>query len=248
VPDPDNYTVLLRFLGTTPTTSSITKTLLSLIRQLSRLFNLEAADEPLRNARKTSLKDHLLALLTTITAKFVDRKIVIILDSIDQLVTSDYDLDWVIDRPPPNVKFVYSVIGSHESILQTFTATVQVPDCNLLKISTLDEELSVQIVQAWLAGRHRQLSPGQWTVVRSMLARATLFPLYIKLLFDVVVKWTSFHAPEEEFTVGVRDIDSCIRYLFKVFEKEHGYLLFSRSVVYMSSFANGNDFGRVQEL
>lgn len=56
-----------------------------------------------------ALKEIFHDILKVITTKYPERKIVIVLDSIDQLAPSDYSLDWVLDELPHRVKMLYSV-------------------------------------------------------------------------------------------------------------------------------------------
>ena len=92
VPDPENYVVILRFLGTTPGTSNILSTYKSVIYQLTRIFNLKNRDR--RLSTKNDAKDFLNELLFTLSVQYPEKKILILLDSIDQLSTSDYNIDW----------------------------------------------------------------------------------------------------------------------------------------------------------
>ena len=65
-------------------------------------------------------------------------KILIYLDSIDQLVRQDYNLDWLISTVPNNnVKIVYSVLSDYEGIFERIGEVVS----NYFKINelTLDE-------------------------------------------------------------------------------------------------------------
>ena len=118
--DPDNYTIILRFLGTTPATSIINRTLISIIYQISRIYKFTLPDINMRMLTKNQLRELFQELLINILSHNPRRKIVFILDSIDQLNSVDYDLEWVLDILPDNIKMIYSVIGSHQSILKTF--------------------------------------------------------------------------------------------------------------------------------
>ena len=84
--------VILRFLGTTPGTSNILSTYKSVIYQLTRIFNLKNRDR--RLSTKNDAKDFLNELLFTLSVQYPEKKILILLDSIDQLSTSDYNIDW----------------------------------------------------------------------------------------------------------------------------------------------------------
>ncbi len=98
VPDPQNYITILRFLGTTPGTSNIINVYQSLIYQLVKIFNLSKIDK--QKNKKNELKDHLSDIILFISHANPQKKIVIFLDSIDQLSTSDYNLDWLIEQFP----------------------------------------------------------------------------------------------------------------------------------------------------
>ncbi|RNA06167.1 NACHT and WD repeat domain-containing 2-like, partial [Brachionus plicatilis] len=74
-----------------------------------------------------------------------------------------------------------------------------------------------------------------------------LYPLYVKLIFDIVSKWTSFYEPDDEFKKCL-NIDSSIRYLFLSLEQVHGSLLFSRTIIYMSLFKNGISENEIEDI
>jgi len=115
------------------------------------------------------------------------------------------------------------------------------------EITSLDIHLAMDIIKDWLTKAKRSISSAQWLVLTGMFESATLYPLYVKLVFDVVSKWTSFTVPSKEFK-NCKNIDSCIKYLFTCFEKDHGKLLFSRAIIYMSSFANGISESEIESI
>jgi hypothetical protein len=54
---------------------------------------------------------------TFIKKCFPNRKAIIILDSIDQLNSSDFDLQWLIELFPSNIKMIFSTLPKHGLIL-----------------------------------------------------------------------------------------------------------------------------------
>ena len=59
MPDPVNYSIVLRFLGTTPSTSNIIKTYTSILHQIARIFNIKMppyAHENKQNANVSTTK------------------------------------------------------------------------------------------------------------------------------------------------------------------------------------------------
>ena len=93
-----------------------------------------------------------------------------------------------------------------------------------MEVQQLKKTVVVSILEDWLKKVNRSLSEKQWEILDNIFDRAKLYPLYIKLIFDIVVKWTSFQVPNEEFK-NCTNIDLCISYLFKIMEKNHGKLL-----------------------
>ena len=195
------------------------------------------------------LKEILQAQFSKLNKLYPDKKLVIILDSIDQLNPSDYSLDWFIDLLPDNVKMIYSTLPEHGQILQKLKANVNLCDSygNFLKIQSLDNQLSITILEDWFRHENRNLSRVQWTLIHQMLSYSELYPLYVKLIFDIVIKWPSFYMPEQDFH-NCMDIDMLIKYLFQNMEIVHGRLLFSRAIIYMSSFRNGISENEIEDI
>ena len=186
-----------------------------------------------------------------IESLYPQKKLVIILDSLDQLNSYDYGLDWFIEILPANVKMIYStlpILGDILSKLQATDILGQNPE-NFLEIKSLDKDLAIQILEDWLKKEKRNISPNQWEVVHSMFSKekVILYPLYIKLIFDIILKWASFEVPDENFA-ACNKIDDCIQYLFQSLEAIHGKLLFSRAIIYMSSFKNGISEHEIEDI
>ena len=174
---------------------------------------------------------------------FKNKRLVIVLDSVDQLNASDYTLDWLIEEFPSCVKFVYSTLCNYGGILERFQSDELVLSQNLIDIQSesfgLDKEKSKTIIEDWLKVAERKLSEKQWQIINDMIKNAEhLFPLYLKLLFDISSKWASFYEPTSDF-IECSNIDKCIGYLFKRLENDYGVLFFQRIITYLTSFRNG---------
>jgi hypothetical protein len=139
---------------------------------------------------------------------------------------------------------IYSTLPNHGDIKQNLTTLFsnlsENVATNFLEIKSLNKELSLHILSDWLKREKRNLSPTQWDCLDALFTaeNCLLYPLYIKLIFDIVVRWTSFEIPDAKFK-DCKQIDDCIRYLFDYLESIHGRLLFSHAIIYMSSFKNG---------
>jgi hypothetical protein len=246
VDDPENYTIILRFLGTTPSTSNIHSTFNSVFYQLSKIFSIPMPKRVLQLSY-IDLKLIFLRQLNLILEIYPTKKVVILLDSLDQLNPYDYALDWSPEKLPPNTKIIYSVIPDHGKIQQRFEAKENTNPNNFIEITSLDTRLAKLILEDFLKSANRTLSAEQWSVLEDMFAKATLFPLYVTLIFDIVAKWPSFYEVTEKFTKCLT-IDQCIEYLFTILEIQHGKLLFSRSIIYLSLFKNGISESEIEDI
>lgn len=246
VPDPQNYTIILRLMGTTPLSSNMLSIFNSIVHQLCKLFNLKKPEKSI-SSKAIILKNYLLDQLTFITEKYPTKKIVIILDSIDQLHPSDYTLDWFLDQLPRNVKMIYSTLPNHGEIMTHMKKYERLTTDCFLQITSLNTSLATLIIEDLLKKANRRISERQREVLNDKLAKGTLYPLYIKLLFDIISKWQSFYQPDDAFK-NADTIDQCIIYLFRSLEKTHGKLLFSRSIIYMTSFKNGISENELEDI
>ena len=245
VPDPDNYVIVLRFMGTSPTTSNICNTLKSVIQQLAKVFNMPLPDKNLET--KVAIRDFLFQQLVFISTNYPNTKLILFLDSIDQLSTEDYNTEWIIYELPKNVKMIYSTLPNHGGILDRIKCMPLMTDTFFMNITSLSKTIVKTILENWLSKHHRSLSEKQWKVLDALFERAKLFPLYIKLMFDIIVKWPSFFEPPDRVKDLV-NINHCIKYLFNLLENDHGKLLFTRSIIYMTSFKNGISESELEDI
>ena len=232
-------------MGTTPGTSNITSTFKSVIYQLSRIFNTKATEK--RIDTKTEISEYLYQQLMSLSIKFPDKKILILLDSIDQLSTADYNIDWMFTDLPPNLKMIYSTLPNHGNILNHLKLMKGFDDSYFLEVKSLTKANVVTILEDWLSKNKRSISEKQWKILNDVFKISTLFPLYVKLMYDIIAKWTSYYEPNDEFK-KCSNIDKCIQYLFEMLEKNHGKILFSRSMFYMSTFNNGVSESELEDI
>jgi hypothetical protein len=181
--------------------------------------------------------------------EYPHKKLVIILDSVDQLTHDAYNLEWVEYFLPPNIKMVYSTLPEHERILDNFRGRGQNldPIDNFLEVESLDASTAHSILSDWLRRESRRLSTDQLEIISKMFKATSVFPLYVKVIFDIVAKWPSYFKPDQKFQ-NCKSIDQCIMYLFESLEFLHGKLLFARTVIYMSVFKNGISESELEDI
>ena len=223
-------------------------TLNSIIYQIAKMYKLKAPlTSSISNTSIEILKNYLYEQFLTINSLYSNKKLIIILDSIDQLNSNDYSLEWFLETLPNNIKMIYSTLTKFGGILDNLSTKRSLTEENYIKIHSLDVSVSKTILNDWLSHSKRSISPYQWKILDKMFEKITLYPLYIKLIFDIIIKWTSYYEPDDDF-LKCNTIDKCIKYLFRSHEKTHGKLLFSRSIIYMTSFKNGISENEIEDI
>lgn len=69
--------------------------------------------------------------------------------------------------------------------------------------------------------------------VKRLIKKASNYPLYIKMIYNIISDWPSFYEPDETFDKLV-DMDECIKYIFKNLENDYGKFLVERCLYYLT--------------
>ncbi|CAF1637789.1 unnamed protein product, partial [Didymodactylos carnosus] len=167
-----SVSVIIRFLGTTPSSSDISKPLSSIIEQICQLYQIQVSPS------SAELKYQLEQLLTLIPKS---EQLVLLLDSVDQLDVEQYDCTkWLPAIYPSNVKCVLSTIPTIEVNRQTYDILDGLRKLIgfEIEITELNEMLAIQTLYSWLKTDHRQLTPIQHEWIQQKILRThTITPL-----------------------------------------------------------------------
>ena len=145
------------------------------------------------------------------------------------------------------MKIIFSTLPDHGGIFEIVKQKFKKHNDIYMEVQSLNQSIVKTIIEDWLEKRNRALVEEQWKLLDSIFEKATLYPLYVKLMFDIIIKWQSYYMPEESFK-SLINIDRCIKYLFQQLEKEHGKLLFQRSMIYMTTFKNGISENELEDI
>ena len=106
-------------MGTSRESSSMISIMRSVIAQFDRIHEggIETDKERVTDTENLiEMRATFLAKLNFISQKLESKgQLIILLDSIDQLITIDYDLEWMIYNLPENIKIIYSVLSESHS-------------------------------------------------------------------------------------------------------------------------------------
>ena len=230
----NKFTIILRFLGKTPSSSTITKTLRSIISQIDYLYFKKNLNRNFKNFDSMQLNKLLFDLLRKISKTHPEDKIFIFLDSLDQLNKLDYNLNWFIEKFPSNTRVVYSTLTSDCNIIETLKSKGIREQC-FLKLNELDNEIAIKMFSDSITKDGCQLNMQLWNKVSELFQdeSTTLYPFFVKLIFDIAKNWYSF-TPVPINLLSLQDIYKAIEFIFESIEDEYGQLLVSKCLFYLT--------------
>ncbi|CAF1253526.1 unnamed protein product [Didymodactylos carnosus] len=239
--------------STTPTSTAVHKFLMSITEQIAKVYNL-----PYNYYQsKIQLYEQLNELLHKIPK---DEILIFLFDAINQLDKDGHDCEWLPfgfrghafrSIPFKNVKCIVSVIKRGENkILETFTKLIGYAgknDENLIEVSSMNSVEVAIIYENWFKMKKRCLSDEQATYIRLFMEQQnTILPLYMKLIFDIIIQWHSYDDPC--LPVELKGVDACILYIFKQLERRYNPVLVSHSLCYLTMTHNGISGNELEDL
>ena len=215
--------MVLRFLGTSPATSSISQALTSICSQLA-IFLGENEVEQCRSFEdfKTIVMTFY-AFLEQLSKE--PRRVCVFLDSLDQLDDSSgaFHLTWLRTQLPANIKLVVSTLPDMHGILDRLRAKLPSAAC-FVELQPLEQALCQSILKALLNDKGRDLSQLQWKIVTEAFVECSL-PIFVHLVFHEVLNWKSF---EESQRLRLESsVRGAIFQLFRNLEDKHGKVFVS---------------------
>lgn len=220
----------------------------SLIHQFSRLLNLTIEKNDFEDT--IDAKNFLFNIILN-EKNTKGQKIVILLDSIDQLHENDYNLAWMAYDLPKNVKFICSTLDKHGNILNNLRNKLLFDEKNYEELTAIEYNVAIKQLKQKLNNQMRDLQPSQWIIIQNLLIKAEkVYQLHIKLLFDITYKWTSTYLPSrhEDNIDDCVDINETIKYLFKKFELNFGTVIFKHYVFYLTIMQNGISESELEDI
>ncbi|XP_042898857.1 NACHT and WD repeat domain-containing protein 2 isoform X2 [Parasteatoda tepidariorum] len=233
--------LVLRFLGTTPDSSSVIPMLTSVCQQI--MYNYMMPWE--------GIPDDLIPLIAftkrLLTKITKEQALYIFLDSVDQLTGQQAanKLTWLPTRIPENVKIVISTASEGEAKEYNLLCKMLSNENQFVEVHPLGEELAEYTIKCWLETNGRDLSKYQWNVVRKAISKCTL-PIFIKLIFADVMRWRSYSKASE--TILAFTVMDSIMKLFDRIEKQHGRLLVAHALSYITASKSGLSETELEDL
>jgi NACHT domain- and WD repeat-containing protein len=124
-------------------------------------------------------------------------------------------------------------------------------------VTPLGQNLGTAIIQTWLSDSRRTVTPAQWAAVQDALNHCNL-PLFVKLVFDQISRWRSYHvigssslsiaAAHHQMPGLAHTIHDSIMKLFDRVESQHGRLLVSHALGYITASKGGLSAAELEDV
>ncbi|KAM0725564.1 NACHT and WD repeat domain-containing protein 2 [Formica fusca] len=235
---------IIRFLGTTPDSSALTPTLISICQQISYNYGLSFEEIPDDLVPLTAYFKYLLTLATT------EQPILLFLDSVDQLTgVQGNKLSWLPTRLPSNCKMILScaaeesnpVISRDYQLLRRMIDTEE----SFIEVTDLGEDLAMDVIRMWMKTAKRDLNNYQWRLVANAISKCSL-PIFVKLVFAEICRWRSYTKPADTHLAST--VMDSIMMLFERIEKQHGKILVFHALAYITAAKSGLSESELEDL
>ncbi|XP_049825029.1 NACHT and WD repeat domain-containing protein 2 [Aethina tumida] len=236
---------IIRFLGTTPDSSALTPTLISICQQIHYNFMLPFEGIPDDLVPLTAHFKHLLTMSTK------EQPLLLFLDSVDQLTgTQDANkVSWIPTRLPPFCKIIVSCAQeeSNPEVSKEYHILRRMIDVEeqFIEVKALGEDLAMRVIKMWMKTACRDLTNYQWRLVSNAIDKCSL-PIFVKLVFAEICRWRSY-TKSQDTTLASTVMDS-IMMLFEIIEKKHGRILVFHALAYITAAKSGLSESELEDL
>ena len=220
---------IVRFIGTTPSSSDSIGMLRIICQQFTEIYNGDVEEIPIDYVEIIKMFKKKLDLAKG------GKKAIIVLDALDQLEKNDLgrNLGWLPYELPENIKLIVSVATDAKDIMEIL---IKKFSTTLHKLERLSNKEGEEILDRFLEISLKRLKPQQKKVILQKFAQNGL-PLYLRLAFEEACNWNSYDPPNK--TILAEDIDGLIDMLFQRLSREHTPKTFKRILSYIVAARNG---------
>ncbi|XP_043946656.1 NACHT domain- and WD repeat-containing protein 1 [Protopterus annectens] len=232
---PKETVVVLRLLGTSPSSSEIHSVLKSICFQICSALNFPPPSVSVTNFYNDLVR-FFHSLLHTVSKK-KKQAMILIFDSLDQLSSADgaHRLHWLPKECPPKVHIIVSTLPEEYGILKTLREAI-INQENYFEVKPLSGEQGGEMIETLMASVSRTLTPFQYNVILQSFKQCGQ-PLLLKLAFDEATRWASY-TPVSELQIATTTQEA-VRQLYMRLEKQHGKILVSHALGYIVSSRYG---------
>ncbi|CAH1783942.1 unnamed protein product [Owenia fusiformis] len=234
-----NCVRVIRFLGTSAECTNIKETLLSIIAQIIKAYDLDDSNTKSLVESVDSISE-ISQIFNWIMRKISpDKPLVIILDSLDQLSSQGlpHHLHWLPPLFPTHVHIILSCFPDNSKYNFLASAKKFIEDPNrFIEIPALEYDTASEILDMWLKDTSRTITAEQNEFILEIYKKHQQ-PLFLKLLFHKAALWKSY-TRVYEVRLG-HNVRQAIDELFEDLEKKHGTILVQKALGYLTASKSG---------
>ncbi len=226
-----DVSVIVRFLGTSPDTSNILDALVSLTHHICLLYKWTSlGDEKL--GKIGDVRRFLCELLESVHTKKPESRLIIILDSVDQLADSHgaHSMTWLPKSLPGNIYLIVSMLSDRYTCLDN-TKTRLHDTQYYLELPALSASSGSDIVSSYMSTHSRTITTNQNQYVLELFQKCSS-PLFLKLVLDSAATWHSYDTMDE--VAAATTVQEAIVKLFTDLEVLFGSVFIQRAFGYLS--------------
>lgn len=234
---PANPVTVVRFCGTSVSSTSINLLLSNITEQVHRAYSSDHLDRP---SLPADFKELVKTFWSALKLATETRPLCIFIDSLDQMSDAEFGRTqptWLPIQLPPHVSVVVSTLAGAENSLP-FLLQTQIPNDNYLEVTPMSLSDTKGVVEFWLQTAERQLRDDQLEhLLNSTNDGINEIPtlLRLKLNFDLAVQWKSY----ERLPQVPNTVFGLISKLFDGLELELGKEFVTYSLALITIAKNG---------
>ena len=226
---------IIRFLGTSPTSSSIRNVLVSICLQLCSIFGIATpAFDEYNYLQIVHYFSH--QLLESLPLD-KEHHLGIFIDSVDQLSPSDgaHTFNWLPKTLPSNIHIIVSILPEEYNCLATIQNTLPFQQC-YIEVTAMPQDTGLCLLTNWLNSIGRKITSEQASVVLKAFSDCPQ-PLHLRLIFHQAQRWNSYTKISD--TTLANSIDDAMSNFFQSIENHYGSTLVKRALGYITAARYG---------
>ena len=219
--------VVVRFCGTSPSSSNIRRLLKSLCVQIPYVTAQDCCHIP------SCYKDVKKLFYDLVSKGEFGGLVIIFIDAIDQLCGSDeaFRLDWLPAKIAANVKLIVSTLPNERNLLQTIQGKITVEE-QYIHIGPLEPTKCQDTLLYWMQEHNKIISGPQWSLVKQAFQQCAA-PLFMHLVYREVSQWRSYDQPSPDCLPSC--IMACIDLMFDRLEEKNGEVCLAHTLAYITA-------------
>jgi hypothetical protein len=141
---------------------------------------------------KYDLKERMIELLFEIRKKDPQQKVLIVLDSVEEILEDFSELQIFLNILPDNSKMILTTVNN-----PLLSGEIKLDKKNFVELKPLEIRNSISYIEKMLKKWNRELTENQWFSIKKLFVQpqTVLTPLYIDMILNIVKKWPSYFNP-----------------------------------------------------